>query len=243
MLIEGKNSILEALEAGKSIDKLYVLKGYTDLSVQKIIDGAREKRAKIQFMDKASLDRLGGKKHQNVIAEISDFQYYTLEDIINTAREKGEKLLMIILNELTDPNNLGNIMRTAEAAGAHGIIIPKNRSVSVTDTVIRVSSGAAYHIKVARVNNINDTIRKLKDMFISVFSADMSGESVYGVSLSDDTAVIIGGEGKGVKPLTLKLSDKAISIPMYGRINSLNASQAAAVIMYEAVRQRRNERK
>jgi len=238
MIIEGKNVVKEALLAGKGIDKLYVLKGYTDNVVQSIIEMARDKNARIQFVDKDTLDRLTDKKHQNVVAEISDFTYSSIDEILDSAKAKNEKVLLLILDEIMDPHNLGSIIRTAEAAGVHGIIIPKVRAVGVTDTVIRVSSGASHHIKVARVTNINDTIRDLKDRFVNIFSTDMKGEPMYKINMTEDLAIVIGNEGSGVKPLTAKLSDKIISIPMKGKVNSLNASQAAGIVIYEAVRQR-----
>lgn len=238
MIIEGKNNINEAIAAGKGIVKLYVLKGYTDNIVQSIIEAAKEKKAKIQFVDKSYLDKLTPNKHQNVVAEISDFTYSAVSEMTELARSRGEKVLLIILDGIEDPHNLGSIMRSAEIAGAHGIIISRNRAVGVTDTVVRVSAGASHHIKVARVTNINDTIRDLKDNFINIYSADMEGELMYKADMKGDLALVIGGEGSGVSKLTAKLSDKRIAIPMRGRVNSLNAAQAAGIVIYEAVRQR-----
>jgi 23S rRNA (guanosine2251-2'-O)-methyltransferase len=238
MIIEGKNNITEAIASGKNIDKLYVLKGYTDKSVQAIIDAARDKNARIVFLSKEALDSLTPNKHQNVVAEVSDYEYSSVEDILAVAREKAEKVFILVLDGMEDPHNLGSVIRTAETAGVHGIIIPKVRAVGVNDTAIRVSSGAIHHVKIARVTNVNDAIRKLKDNFINIFAADMSGESIYGTDLNVDLAIVIGGEGLGVKPLTLKLADKALSIPVRGKVNSLNASVAAGVAAYEVVRQR-----
>lgn len=238
MIIEGKNAIKEALNAGKSVDKLYVLKGYTDSSVQYIIDKARENNSRVLFVDKKTLDKLTPQKHQNVVAQISEFDYVRVEDIIDYAKSKGEKLFLLILDGIEDPHNLGNIIRTAEIAGVHGIVIPKVRSVGVTETVIRVSSGASHHMKIAKVGNINDTLRALKDLFINIYAADMKGEIMYSQNMKEDTAIVIGNEGSGIKPLTAKLSDKIISIPIRGNINSLNAASAAGIIMYEVVRQR-----
>lgn len=238
MIIEGKNAVKEALVSGKGVDKLFILTGYTDNTVQSIIDMAREKNIKIQFVDKRKLDKLTPNKHQNVVAEISEFQYSSLEEIIDNARSKDEKLFILILDGIEDPHNLGSIIRTAEISGIHGIVIPKVRAVGVTDTVVRVSSGASQHVKVARVTNINDAIRDLKDNFVNVYAADMRGEYMYEARLDEDIAIVIGGEGMGVKSLTSKLCDKVISIPMRGKVNSLNASVAASVIMYEVIRQR-----
>lgn len=238
MIIEGKNAVREALIAGKSIDKLYILKGYTDNVVQNIIDMARDKNARILFVDKGALDKLTPNKHQNVVAEIAEFSYSELSEILDYAKDKGEKLFLLILDGIEDPHNLGSIIRSAEIAGVHGIVIPKVRAVGVTDTVIRVSSGASYHMKIARVTNVNDTIRELKDNFINVYAADMQGTFVYNADMREDVAIIIGGEGAGVRTLTSKLADKIISIPMHGKVNSLNASVAAGVVIYEVVRQR-----
>lgn len=238
MIIEGKNNISEAIASGKNIDKLYVLRGYSDKGVQALIDAARDKNARVVFMSKEALDSLTPNKHQNVVAEISEYEYSSIEDILALAKEKGEKAFILLIDGLEDPHNLGSIIRTAEICGAHGIIIPKVRSVGVNDTVIRVSVGAIHHVKIARVTNINDAIRKLKDNFINIYAADMNGESIYDTQLDVDLALVIGGEGMGVKPLTLKLSDKALSIPVRGKVNSLNASVAAGVAAYEVVRQR-----
>ena len=238
MIIEGKNSVKEALTAGTTIDKLYILEGYTDNTIQSIIDMAKEQKLRIMFTDKKALDKLTSNKHQGVVAVITEFQYVEVNDILDYAKSKGEKLFMLILDGIEDPHNLGSIIRTAEISGVHGIIIPSIRAVGVTETVIRTSAGASLHVKVARVTNINDTIRELKDQFINIFAADMEGKLMYDVNLTEDMAIVIGGEGKGVKTLTSKLSDKIINIPMRGKVNSLNASVAAGVIMYEVIRQR-----
>ena len=173
----------------------------------------------------------------------SDFVYSSVEDIVNSAKDKKEDLLVIILDGLEDPHNLGSVIRVAECAGAHGIIIPKNRSVQVNETVARVSAGAVERVKIARVTNINDEIRRLKQLGIFVFVADMNGEDLYNTNLTGDIAVVIGSEGFGVSALTKKLADGVISIPMFGKINSLNASVSAGVVVYEAVRQRIKKQK
>lgn len=237
MIIEGKNPVKEALKSGQSITKLYVAKNLHD--TQSAIAVAKDKGIKVIYADKQLMDKLSPSgKHQGLIAVADEYKYCEVDDIINFAREKGEKLFILILDGLEDPHNLGSIIRTAECSGVHGIIIPKHRAVSVNETAVKTSAGAVNYVKVAMVTNINDVIRSLKDEFVNVVAADMDGENMYEIHFEDDTALVIGGEGGGVKPLTRKLCDKVVSIPQYGKINSLNASVAAGVLMYEAVRQR-----
>ncbi len=238
MIICGKNSVAEALASDKSIEKLFVLKGHLDNSIQRILDGARENNVKILFVTKDKLNELTTDKHQNVVAEISDFGYSEVSDILALAKSKNEPVFILILDGIEDPHNLGSIIRTAEVAGVHGIIIPKNRAVGVNDTVIRTSSGAIHHMKIAKVTNINNTIRELKDNFVNIVGTDGKGEAMYNSHLTGDIAVIIGSEGNGIKPSTLNLCDNVIAIPMYGKVNSLNASVACGIIVYEVVRQK-----
>lgn len=237
MLAIGKNAVRELLDSDNKINRLYVLKGAHDLD--KIVEGARGKGARVEFCEKRTLDKLAGElRHQGVIAETQDFAYCTLEDILEKARNKGEKAFILLLDGIEDPHNLGSIIRVAECAGAHGVVIPSRRSACVNETVIRISAGAANHVAVARVGNINDAIRKLKDEFVNVYCADMGGESIYDMHFNEDTAIVIGSEGFGVKELTSRLCDKTIAIPQNGKVNSLNASVACGIICYEVVRQR-----
>lgn len=237
MLIEGRNPVKEALSGDNGISKLYIQKGIHD--TESIIALANKNKIRINFADKSVMDKLSTSgKHQGLIAVAEDFKYSSIEEITDYAAKKNEKLFLLILDGIEDPHNLGSILRVAECAGVHGVVIPNRRAVSVNETVVKVSAGASSFIKVAMVTNINDLIRKLKDNFVNVVCADMDGGSMYDTSLTGDTAIVIGGEGNGVKQLTRKLCDSVISIPQYGKINSLNASVATGIIAYEAVRQR-----
>lgn len=238
MNIEGKNPVKEALDSDVKISKICISKTAHDL--QPLADAAKSKNIRVDFVDKSYLDRISqSSRHQGVIAIASDFEYCSVDDILQYAKSKDENLFMILLDGIEDPHNLGSIIRVAECAGAHGIVIPSRRSAGVNTTVLRTSAGSANHIRIASVGNINDTIRMLKDNFVNVYCADMQGQSIYDTPLSGDIAIVIGSEGFGVKQLTAKLCDKAISIPQYGKVNSLNASVACGIICYEVVRQRK----
>lgn len=238
MKIEGKNAVSEAINAGTTIDRLIVEKGLKDSSSNKIIDAAKARGVKIFFRDKEMLDRESvTKKHQGFIAEVTDFKYSELEDILEFAKSKKEPPFVVILDGVEDPHNLGSIIRVSECAGVHGIIIPRHRSVSVNETVVKVSSGASAYMKVAKVTNINDAIDALKEAGVWVYAADMDGEDLYKTDLTGACAIIIGGEGSGIKRLTKTKCDKAVKIPMLGQVNSLNASVAAGVVIYEKIRQ------
>ncbi|MDE6550371.1 MAG: 23S rRNA (guanosine(2251)-2'-O)-methyltransferase RlmB [Clostridia bacterium] len=237
MVIEGRNSIREAIAAGTAIGRLFVQKGLHGM--EDIVDRAKSQGARVVFCDKRELDKLSDSgAHRGVIAVVEDYKYSTLDDIRALASAKGEKLFLLILDGIEDPHNLGSILRVAECSGAHGIVIPKRRAVGVNGTVVKVSSGAAQHVKVAAVNNINDTIRALKQDFVNVYCADMQGGAMYDTDMTGDTAIVIGSEGFGVKSLTASLCDKAISIPQSGKVNSLNASVACGILCYELIRQR-----
>lgn len=238
MKIYGRNAIEEALNSGATIDRLLVKNGVRDAHGNRIINAAKERGIRVIFRDSAALDREvpRGANHQGFVAEITDFAYSETDDILALAEEKGEPPFILILDGVEDPHNLGAIMRVAECAGVHGIIIPKHRSVTVNDTVVKVSSGAAQYVRVAKVTNINDTIRYLQDKGVWVFAADMDGESLYTANITGAAAFVIGGEGKGVSRLTRELCDGAVAIPMFGNVNSLNASVAAAIVVYEKVR-------
>ncbi len=237
MKIEGRNPITEALDSDIKISRLYVSKTAHDL--QPLIDKAKSKKIRIDFVDRAFLDKTSeSKRHQGIIAISEEYGYSTIEDIQSLAKAKGEKLFVLILDSIEDPHNLGSIIRVAECAGAHGIIIPSRRSASVNATVLRTSAGAANHVKIAMVGNINDAIRKLKDDFVNVYCADMQGTTLYDCHFDEDVAIVIGNEGEGVKSLTSKLCDHVVSIPQFGKVNSLNASVACGIICYEVIRQR-----
>lgn len=239
MIIEGKNSIYEALVAGTTFNKLFVARNLTDEHSNRIIELAREKGVFITFVDKKVLDNVSETKHhQGFVAEITDYVYSSVEDIVALANSKGEQPFIVMLDGIEDPHNLGSIIRVCECAGVHGVVIPKLRACSVNGTVIKVSAGAASHLKVSRVTNLNQTIENLKKQGFWIYCADMKGEDVYRSNLIGPIVVVIGNEGKGVSKLTKKLCDGSIKLPMYGKVNSLNASTATSAIVYEIVRQR-----
>lgn len=236
MKIEGKNAVTECISSGKTIEKIIIQNG---IDAKNIIDLARDRGIKIQFANKSALDDLSvTKKHQGIIALTSDFVYSSVEDILQLSKQKSQPAFILILDGIEDPHNLGSIIRVAECAGVDGIIIPKDRAVGVNETVVKVSAGATERVKVAKVVNLNRTIEDLKKHNIFVYAADMDGDTMYQTNLKGDIALIIGSEGFGVSKLTRKLADGIISIPMYGKINSLNASVSAGVVVYEIIRQR-----
>ncbi|MCL2630086.1 MAG: 23S rRNA (guanosine(2251)-2'-O)-methyltransferase RlmB [Firmicutes bacterium] len=239
MIIEGINTVIETLESGATVEKVAVQKGNFSTRVNKAVSLARERGVRVSFEEKKRLDELSATgRHQGIIAFVTEFSYTSLEDILLANKKKGKPLLLVLLDGIQDPHNLGAILRSADASGADGVVIPKHRSVTVTETVIKVSAGSASHVPVAKEGNINDVIRKLKNNFVNVYGADMGGESVYTTDLTKDTAIIIGGEGFGISHLTANLADKKISLPQLGKVNSLNASVATGILLYEAVRQR-----
>ena len=238
MIIAGKNAVAEALSAGVAIKQLYVAKGAHDMD--KIVSAARERRVPVRFEERQALDRLSeGVRHQGVIAVGEEFAYTEFEQLAALNRGRDAAPFLLVLDGVEDPHNLGSILRVAECAGVHGIIIPRRRAVGVNATVVKVSAGATSYVKIAAVNNINDTIRALKEDFVKVYCADMQGKSVYETDLKGDVALVIGSEGFGVKALTAKLCDGAVALPQKGKINSLNASVACGVLCYEVLRQRR----
>ncbi|MBS6042221.1 23S rRNA (guanosine(2251)-2'-O)-methyltransferase RlmB [Clostridium baratii] len=239
-LIIGRNAVMEALKSDKTIEALYVTKGQREGSINAILSLAKENRVVIKEVDKKKLDSMSnGEVHQGAIAVITPYKYFEVKDILDAAKEKGESPFVVILDELEDPHNLGSIIRTAETCGVHGIIIPKRRNVGVTPTVYKSSVGAVEHVKIAKVTNINATIDELKEEGIWVYGADIEGkEYSYEVDFSGPCALIIGSEGRGISKLTLKKCDKLVKIPMIGRINSLNASVAGGIMMYEVLKGR-----
>lgn len=237
--IEGRNAVLEAFRSGKTIDKLFLLDGCKDGPVQTIVREARKSDTLIQFVAKERLDQLSEtKKHQGVIAMAAAYTYATVQDIMEAARSKGESPFVIILDNIEDPHNLGAIIRTANLAGAHGVIIPKRRAVGLTATVAKASAGAINYTPVAKVTNITNTIKELKDQGMWFVCADMGGTVMYDLDLKGSIGLVIGNEGEGVSKLVKENCDFIASIPMKGDIDSLNASVATGVLAYEIVRQR-----
>lgn len=239
-VIIGRNAVLEALKSDREIEKITVAKG-AEGSVKQIVAKAKDKKIPLYYSEKSRMDKAAaGGTHQGVIAIVSDYQYSTVDDILALAEKRGEKPFVIILDGLEDPHNLGAIMRTAECAGAHGIIIPKRRSVSVTETVAKTSAGAVEYMPCARVTNIGKVIDQLKDKGLWIGAVDMGDTYYYQQDLTGSIGLVIGGEGSGVSRLVKDKCDFVVSIPMKGRITSLNASNAASILMYEVVRQRLN---
>lgn len=239
MIIYGRNPVREAFRSGKTVEKLYLVKGEPDMQLSQIFGLAKDRKIPVSYIDHRAMEQLaGGGNHQGVAAQITDFEYCSVDDIIALAEERGEKLLIVLLDGITDPHNLGAIIRSAECFGAHGIVIPKHRSVSVNDTVVKVASGATEHMLVAKVTNINDTIRELKERNVWVYACAFDGKPPKCADFKDNTAIVVGSEGDGIKRLTKELCDDTVTIPEFGKINSLNASVAAGVVLYEAARQR-----
>ena len=238
--LEGRNALTEALKAGRTIDKVFIADGDTDRGLQRLAAEAKEAGAVIVPVDRRKLDQMSfTRSHQGVIALAAAHDYYTIDDILEEAASRGENALIVICDELSDPHNLGAIMRSAECAGAHGVIIPKRRSVGLTATVAKASAGAVEYMKVARVTNINNAINELKEKGVWVFGTAAEGSvPMYKADLTGPAAIVIGNEGDGMSPLVRKNCDMLVHIPMKGRISSLNASAAASILLYEAVRQR-----
>ena len=237
--IEGRNAVLEAFRSGKCVDKLFILDGCQDGPVRTIAREARKTDTIINYVSKERLDQLSETRaHQGVIAQVAAYEYSTVEEILARAEEKGEPPFLILLDNVEDPHNLGAIIRTANLAGAHGVIIPKRRAVGLTSTVAKTSAGAINYTPVAKVTNIVRTIEELKEKGIWFVCADMGGETMYDLDLTGPMGLVIGNEGEGVSSLVREACDFTSSIPMKGDIDSLNASVAAGVLAYEIVRQR-----
>jgi len=238
--IEGRNAVLEALRAGVIIDKVFIAKGETDAALGHIAAVAREAGAVVVDADRRKLDFMSSTRaHQGVIAMASAANYVTVSDIVNIAKDKDEDLLIILCDEIADPHNLGAIIRTCEAAGAHGVAVTKRRSAGLSATVAKASSGAVYHLPIARVTNMTATITELKKSGVWVFGASADSEvPMWQADFKGPIAIVIGSEGAGISRLVSENCDFNVSIPMYGKMGSLNASVSAAILMYEAVRQR-----
>ena len=239
-LIEGRNAVIEALRSGAAIDKIYIARGETDATLGHIASTARNQGIVVTEADRRKLDGMSRtKSHQGVVAVAAVREYASVEDILTAAREKGEAPLVVVCDELSDPHNLGAVIRTAECAGAHGVIIPKRRSAGLTAIVAKTSAGAVSYLPVARVPNLTAALKDLKERGLWVYgTAADGGTGLYDADWKGPAAIVIGSEGDGLGRLVREQCDFLISIPMKGRINSLNASAAAAVVLYEAVRQR-----
>lgn len=238
--LEGRNALQEALKSGRTVDKVFIAAGEIDRGLQRLAAEAKEAGAVVVPVDRRKLDAMSfTRAHQGVIALVAAHVYYTIDDILEEAASRGETPLIVICDELSDPHNLGAILRSAECAGAHGVIIPKRRSVGLTATVAKASAGAVEYMKVARVTNINNAISELKENGVWVFGTAAEGSiPMYKADLTGPTAIVIGNEGDGMSQLVRKNCDVMVHIPMKGRISSLNASAAASILLYEAVRQR-----
>lgn len=233
-IIAGRNPVMEAIRSGRSIESILVAKGERSGSVVAIIAKAKQKNIPVKDVDSKKLDFLAkGVNHQGIVAQCAVKEYSTLEDIFALAEERGESPFIIVLDKIEDPHNLGAIIRTAECAGAHGVIIPERRSAGLSYTVEKTSAGALEYMPVVRVKNISAVLQKLKDKGIWVYGADMDGEHYKKVNFDGAVALVIGNEGKGISPLVAKDCDVIVSLPMKGKINSLNASVAAGILMYE----------
>ena len=237
-LIVGRNAVTEALKAGRSISKIFIAQG-SEGSIKKILALAEEAGVFFEFTNSAKLDKLFDGRHQGVIAVAAPVAYATLEEILAVAESRNEPPFIILLDELEDPHNFGAILRTADAAGVHGVIIPKRRSVSLNSTVAKISAGAVEYVKVAQVVNVAQTLDKLRELDLKIVGSDMDAEeNFFQADLTGGVVLVIGNEGKGIRRLTREKCDVLVKIPMAGKINSLNASAAAAVLMYEIFQQR-----
>lgn len=235
----GRNSVMEALKGERNIDKLLIQKGEKEGSVIRIISLAKEKNIVITEVEKSKLDELTGReKHQGVVAYVAAHDYVSVDEILDEAANKGEHPFVLILENIQDPHNLGAIIRTAHNAGVHGIIIPKRRAVGLTGTVSKSSAGALEYMKVAKVSNIAQTIKELQQKGLWIACADMGGKTLFEEDLTGPIGIVVGSEGEGISKLTRQICDYVVSVPMYGKVTSLNASVAASIMAYEVVRQR-----
>ena len=239
-ILEGRNALTEALASGRAIDKVFIAEGSTDRALARLAAQAKQAGAVVVETDRRKLDQMSATgAHQGVIAMVAAHSYATLDDILNRAKERGEAPLIVICDELSDPHNLGAIIRTAECAGTYGVVIPKRRSVGLTAIVGKASAGALEYMPVARVTNITNAIKELKERGVWIFGTAAEGATpLYQADLKGAAAIVIGNEGDGMSRLVAESCDLKVSIPMKGRISSLNASAAAAILLYEAVRQR-----
>lgn len=239
-IVYGRNPVWELLQSGKPVNKLLFQSEGTGGRFQDMVSHARQHKIPFQFVDKQALDRVTEKaNHQGVLAYVSPREYAEVEDILALARTKGEEPFILVLDEVEDPHNLGALIRTADAAGVHGVIIPKRRSVSVTATVAKTSAGAVEHVLVARVGNLVQTLKELQKEGCWISGAEAGGKEVYSSDLTGARVIVVGSEGKGLSRLVKETCDEVVSLPMKGQVNSLNASVAGSILLYEALRQRR----
>ena len=238
-LIIGRNAVRELLSDGRDVEKIYIQKGEREGSINLLVGTASEKKIPIIELDRAKLDKMcAGARHQGIIAIASEQNYSSVEEILDYAESLSEKPFVVLLDGVVDPHNLGAIIRSAECMGAHGIIIPKRRAVGLTATVAKSSAGAMMHMRVAKVTNLSQTIDELKEKGLWFYAADMDGESVYKSDLAGAVGIVLGSEGEGISRLVKEKCDFVISIPMYGKVNSMNVSCATAVILSEVARQK-----
>lgn len=234
MNIYGKNAVLEALKSSQAVSKVVMAEGQNNATYQEVNLLCKKRNIPVKILPRFEFKKLeNGENAQGIFAEVEDFKYTQLQELLN-----NPNAFLCLLDGVEDPHNLGAIIRVAECAGVTGIVIPKNRSVKVNGTVAKVSAGALSHVKIAQVNNIHDAIDQIKDSGIFVYAADMDGQSMYKTNLEGKIAIIVGGEGSGVSALSRKKADGIVSIPMFGKVNSLNASVSAGIVLYEVVRQR-----
>lgn len=240
-MIVGRNPVLEALRAGRRVHRLILASGARGRSVEQLVQLAKEQNVKIQYLPKQAVDDLvPGSNHQGVVAEVAPFEYVDLFELLGQIEARGEDPFLVILDEIEDPHNLGAIIRSVDAAGAHGVIIPERRSAGVTATVAKTSAGAIEYVPVCQVKNLSRAMEELKKHGIWIAGADMSGEQLHTqASLTGPLALVIGSEGRGLRRLVREKCDFLVKLPMYGKVNSLNASVAAGILLYEVVRQRR----
>ena len=239
-LIIGRNAVMEVVKSDRTIEAIYISNTHVEGSIKAIINIARDKGLVLKEVDRKKLDLMSGStNHQGVIAQVTPYKYCEIADILNLAKKRGQEPFVVILDEIEDPHNLGSIIRTAELCGVHGIIIPKRRNVGITSTVYKCSVGAIEHMKIAKVTNINAAIDELKKAGLWIYGADIAGDEYsYEVNFNGPCAMVIGSEGRGISKLTLKKCDKLVKIPMVGKINSLNASVAGGIMMYEILKGR-----
>ena len=240
MKIEGRNGVREALASGQNIQKILVSNSARDKVISELVTIAKEKKIKITFVPNEALNKESvTKKHQGIIAFCDDYKYVDIEDILNESKVKNKPNFILILDGIEDPHNLGSILRVCDCMGVDGVIIGKNRACQVTETVIKSSAGSTSYVKIAKVTNINQTIEKLKALNIWVYACELGGVNLTKSDLTGNIAIVIGSEGFGVSALTKKLCDGVVTIPMQGHVNSLNASVATGMVLYEAMKQRR----
>ena len=238
--VEGRNAVIELLKSDRTVNKIMVARGDRQGSINEILKLAKEHRIIVTEVDRNKLDTLSETKHhQGVIAFVAPIEYKDVDYILNVAKERGEEPFILIADEIEDPHNLGALIRSAEVAGCHGVIIPKRRAVAVTEVVSKVSVGATEYMPIARVNNINDTIRELKDKGVWIVGTDGSADTIYyKQDLTGPIAIVVGSEGRGMNKLTMKNCDFLVKIPMMGKITSLNASVSGGIVLFEALKQR-----